>query len=121
MLQRLGRASIRHPRRALAVWFLAVVGSVAAAPVLFSSLTTDMAEGGGSESARADDRMGELFDQLPPGTVEPEGEVLLAVVDGLAVDDPATESAVTAATDAISDLAGVASVLDPYRAPDAGL
>jgi RND superfamily putative drug exporter len=121
MLQRLGRASIRHPRRALAVWFLAVVASVAAAPVLFSSLTTDMGEGGGSESARADDRMGELFDQLPPASVEPEGEVLLAVVDGLAVDDPATESAVTAATDAISDLPGVTAVLDPYRTTDAGL
>ena len=121
MLQRLGRASIRHPRRTLAVWFLAVVGSVAAAPVLFSSLTTDMGEGGSSESARADDRIDELFDQLPPTAVEPEGEVLIAVVDGLAIDDPATEAAVTAATDAISGLPGVAEVLDPYRAPDAGL
>jgi putative drug exporter of the RND superfamily len=121
MLQRLGRASIRHPRRTLVVWFLAVVASVAAAPVLFSSLTTDMGEGGSSESARADNRMDELFDQLPSAAVEPEGEVLLAVVDGLAIDDPATEAAVTAATDTISGLPGVAAVLDPYRAPDAGL
>jgi RND superfamily putative drug exporter len=121
MLQRLGRASIRHPRRALAVWLLAVVASVAAAPVLFSSLTTDMGEGGSSESARADDRMDELFNRLPPAAVEPEGAALIAVVDGLAIDDPATEAAVTAATDAISSLPGVAAVLDPYRAPDAGL
>jgi RND superfamily putative drug exporter len=121
MLHRLGLASIHHPRRALIIWLLAVVASVAAAPVLFSSLTTDMGDGGGSESARADERIGELYRRLPPSATEEDGAELIAIVDGLAVDDAGTEAAVTEATDAIAALPGVAAVLDAYREPDAGL
>jgi putative drug exporter of the RND superfamily len=121
MLHRLGIASIHHPRRALAIWLLAVVVSVATAPVLFSALTTDMGGGDSTESARADRRMDELFEQLPRSAREPDNPELIAVVDGLTVTGPATEASVTEATAAIAALPGVASVLDTYAAPDAGL
>ena len=65
-LLRLGRAAIRHPRRMIAVWGLVVVASFIAAPVLFSSLTSDMGGGDSSESGRADERVDELVAQLPP-------------------------------------------------------
>jgi RND superfamily putative drug exporter len=121
MLHRLGLASIHHPRRTLAIWGLAVVVSAATAPVLFSSLTTDMGGGDGTESARADRRMDELFEQLPASARQPDTTELIAVVDGLTVGDPDTEASVTAATTAIEALPGVTSVLDTYAAPDAGL
>ncbi len=65
--------------------------------------------------------MDELFDQLPRSAREPHNPELIAVVDGLTVADPATEAAVTEATTAIAALPGVASVLDTYATPDAGL
>jgi putative drug exporter of the RND superfamily len=121
MLHRLGLASIHHPRRALVIWGLAVVVSAATAPVLFSSLTTDMGGGDGTESARADRRMDELFERLPASARQPDTTELIAVVDGLTVDDPDTQASVTTATTAIEALPGVTSVLDTYAAPDAGL
>jgi putative drug exporter of the RND superfamily len=121
MLHRLGLASIHHPRRAVAVWLLAVVVSVATAPMLFSSLTTDMGGGDGTESARADRRIDELFDRLPRSARDTNSGELIAVVDGLAVDDADTEATVTEATAAIAALPAVESVVDTYRAPEAGL
>jgi putative drug exporter of the RND superfamily len=121
MLHRLGLASIHHPRRTLAIWGLAVAVSAATAPVLFSSLTTDMGGGDRTESARADQRMDELFERLPPSARRPDTTELIAVVDGLTVDDPDTQASVTTATTAIEELPGVTSVLDTYAAPDAGL
>src|SRR5262245_58458614 len=119
MLHRLGLAAIHHPRRALAIWILAVVVSIATAPVLFSALTTDMGGGDNTESARAHRRMDELFAQLPPADRAPHNPELIALVDGLTVDDPATEASITAAATAIAALPGVTSVLDTYTAPDA--
>jgi hypothetical protein len=55
---RLAGTAARHPRRMIAVWGLVVAASFIAAPVLFSSLTSDMGGGDGSESSRADDRDG---------------------------------------------------------------
>ncbi len=100
---------------------LAVVVSIATAPVLFSALTTDMGGGDSTESARADRRMDELFDQLPRSARAPDETEVIAVVDGLTVDEPATEAAVTAATAAIAARPGVTSVGDTYTTPGAGL
>jgi RND superfamily putative drug exporter len=122
MLQALGRASIRHPRRTLTAWFLVLVVSFLAAPVLFSSLTTDMGGGDRSESARAENRRGELFRQLPAGDRgDLSVETVVGIIDGLAVDDPATEAAVRRATARISELPAVDSVVDAYRSGDARL
>ncbi|MET0324582.1 MAG: hypothetical protein ABW219_05105, partial [Ilumatobacteraceae bacterium] len=103
MLQRLGRLSARHPRRTIGVWFLLVVVTVAVAPVLFSSLTSDMGGGGsGSESSRAEARYDELAASLPapdPSTVT--GPTLIGVVDGIPVDDPTTERVVRRAAEAL--------------------
>ena len=123
MLQRLGRTSARHPRRTLAVWLFVVVASVTAAPALFSSLTTDMGGGGdASESARAEERLDELARSLPPpDPATRTGPTLIGVVDGLRVDDPATEDAVTRASAAIAALPGVESVVDAYSTPDPAL
>jgi putative drug exporter of the RND superfamily len=122
MLQRLGRAAVRHPRRTIAVWVLVVVASFIAAPVLFSSLTSDMGGGDSSESGRADDRVDELVAQLPPQVrAERPGPTVIGIVDGLVVDDPATETAVRDAVARIAELPGVDFVVDAYASDDAGL
>jgi putative drug exporter of the RND superfamily len=114
----------RYPssRRTIAGWVLVVVASFIAAPVLFSSLTSDMGGGDSSESGRADDRIDELFDQLPPQSQATlPGPTVIGVVDGLAVVDPATEAAVRDAAARIAELPDVESVVDAYGSDDAGL
>jgi putative drug exporter of the RND superfamily len=122
MLHRLGRAAVRHPRRTIAAWVLMVVVSFIAAPVLFSSLTSDMGGGDGSESGRADDRVDELVARLPPqDRAERPGPTVVGIVDGFAVDDPATEAAVRDAVARIAQLPGVDAVVDAYGSDDPGL
>jgi RND superfamily putative drug exporter len=119
---RLGRAAIRHPRRMIVVWVLVVAASFIAAPVLFSSLTSDMGGGDSSESGRADDRIDELVAQLPSqDRAALPGPTVIGVVDGLDVDDPGTEAAVRDAVARIAELPGVDSVADVYGSDDAGL
>jgi putative drug exporter of the RND superfamily len=121
-LLRLGRAAIRHPRRMIAMWVLVVAASFVAAPVLFSSLTSDMGRGDSSESGRADDRLDELVAQLPPqDRAARPGPTVIGVVDGLDVDDPGTEAAVRDAVARIAELPGVDSVADAYGSDDGGL
>jgi RND superfamily putative drug exporter len=121
-LLRLGRAAIRHPRRMIAVWGLVVVASFIAAPVLFSSLTSDMRGGDSSESGRADERVDELVAQLPPqDRAARPGPTVIGVVDGLDVDDPGTEAALRDAVARIAELPHVDSVADAYGSDDAGL
>jgi putative drug exporter of the RND superfamily len=121
-IQRLARSAARHPRRTIAVWGLVVALSFIAAPVLFSSLTSDMGGGDGSESSRADDRLDELVAQLPPqDRAARPGPTVIGLVDGLDVDDPGTEAAMRDAVARIADLPGVASVADAYGSDGAGL
>jgi RND superfamily putative drug exporter len=121
MLQRLGRASARHPHRTFAAWMLVLVACVAAAPALFSSLTTDMG-GGASESSRAEERFDELARTMPPpDPAAMHGPTLIGIVDGVPVDDPETEAAVEGAVAAISALPGVESVTSAYDSADPGL
>jgi putative drug exporter of the RND superfamily len=122
MLHRLSRAAVRHPRRTIAAWVLMVVVSFIAAPVLFSSLTSDMGGGDGSESGSADDRVDELVARLPPqDRAERPGPTVVGIVDGFAVDDPATEAAVRDAVARIAQLPGVDAVVDAYGSDDPGL
>ncbi len=98
------------------------LASFLAAPVLFSSLTTDMGGGDNSESGRADDRVDELFSQLPPQVrAQLPGPAVIGIIDGLAVDDPVTEVAVRDAAARIAELPDVDSVVDTYGSGDAGL
>lgn len=120
LLEPLGQAAIRHPRRTVAAWVLVVLASFLAAPVLFSSLTTDMGGGDNSESGRADDRVDELLSQLPPQVrAKLPGPTVIGIIDGLAVDDPVTEVAVRDAAARIAELPGVDSVVDTYSSGDA--
>ena len=41
-LPTLGRVAVRHPGRTIALWVLVVVASFVCAPVLFSSMTSEM-------------------------------------------------------------------------------
>ena len=100
----------------LAVWAAVFVLGLVAGPALFSSLTSDMGGGAGSESARADARRGELLRAVdPPADSGPE---LYAVVDGAPVDDPVVRAAVLDAVADLERLPHVAGVIDAYRSGD---
>ena len=116
MLARLGRAASLRPRLVVAVWAAVFVLGLVAGPALFSSMTSDMGGGAGSESARADARRGELLRAVdPPADSGPE---LYAVVDGAPVDDPVVRAAVLDAVADLERLPLVAGVIDAYRSGD---
>ncbi|HZG97979.1 MAG TPA: hypothetical protein VEY14_06925, partial [Nocardioidaceae bacterium] len=105
MLQRLTRLCISRRWTVIAIWAAVLVGGFAAAPVLFSNLSTEAGVVDDSESVRASER---LWRHAPSGTAA------YAVVDGLAVDDPNLRSAVTSAADRLAALPGVKSVVTPW-------
>ena len=121
MLLRLGLAAARHPRRTFVIWFVAFAVSLAAAPGLFSALSTDMGGGDSAESQRVDDRMDDLRRSLPAPPPDAFHETVVAVVDGVDAADPATERAIASASAAIGHLPGVVSVIDAYSTGDSGL
>jgi RND superfamily putative drug exporter len=116
MLTSLGSLAARHPWRTLAAWMIAVVISVAASPLLLDSLTTDMGDGSGSESARADDRIDELGRSVPGDAARPD-DAAYAVLDGLAVDDPSVQDALAGAVAEVRSLPGVAEAIGPADDP----
>jgi RND superfamily putative drug exporter len=118
MLLRLGLAAARHPRRTFVIWFIAFAVSIAAAPGLFSALSTDMGEGDSTESQRVNDRIDDLRRSLPAPPPDALNETLIVVVDGVDAADPATERAVASATAAIGRLPGVTEVIDTYSTGD---
>jgi RND superfamily putative drug exporter len=105
VLQRLTRLCISRRWTVIAIWAAVLVGGFAAAPVLFSNLSTEAGVVDDSESVRASER---LWRHAPSGTAA------YAVVDGLAVDDPNLRSAVTSAADRLAALPGVKSVVTPW-------
>lgn len=105
MLQRLTRLCVRRRWTVIAIWAAVLVGGLAAAPVLFSNLSTEAGVVDDSESARAAERLWRLA---------PSGTTAYAVVDGLAVDDPNLRSVVTSIADRLAALPGVESVVSPW-------
>src|SRR4051812_36602715 len=113
MLRRLGSAAAHRPRLVLATWLVILLLGLAAGPPLFGAVTTDMGGNDSVESQRAYRHLFEVRRQLP---LDPsDGPDVYAVVDGVAVDDPAVRNSVVAAADAVAALPGVDSVLDAYR------
>ena len=104
MFARLGRTCYDHRRSVLAAWVLLLVVGFVIGGQVFGRLGTDQGAGG-SESVTGYHRL---------GSTNPFGAELLAVVDGVRVDDPAVRTAVTAATADIRRQPEVARVLDPY-------
>lgn len=105
MLQRLTRLCVRRRWTVIAIWAAVLVGGFAAAPVLFSNLSSEAGVVEDSESARASERLWRLA---------PSGTTAYAVVDGLAADDPDLRSAVTSTADRLAALPGVDSVVTPW-------
>jgi RND superfamily putative drug exporter len=105
MMQRLTRLCVRRRWTVIAIWATVLVGGFAAAPVLFSNLSTEAGVVDNSESARASERL---------WRVAPSGTMVYAVVDGLAASDPNLRSTVTSTADRLAALRGVESVVTPW-------
>ncbi len=115
VFESLGRAVARHPRLTLAVWAVVTVGCFLLALVgvggqnLFDRLTTGEPVVPGSDSARAS--------ELLAGTSTSGASLTLVVQDV----DPAAEGladALAPAREAVAEVDGVASVIDPFVLPD---
>ena len=116
MFRRIGRTAAIHHRLVLLAWFLVFVAGTAAGPALFGSLTTDMGGSDAVESERAYARLGELRQDMP--LEEIDGPEIYAVVDGVAVDDPAVRAGVEAAVADVEAQPGVDHVYDLYGTGD---
>ena len=116
MFRRIGRTAATHHRLILLAWFLVFVAGTAAGPALFGSLTTDMGGSDSVESERAYARLGELRRDVP--LEEIDGPEIYAVVDGVAVDDPAVQADIEAAVADIAAMPGVDHVYDLYGTGD---
>ena len=101
---RLGRAVVAHRRAVLVAWLVLVVVGLTVGGQVFGRMT-DVGGSSAAESVRG-------FEQLSAATVT--GPRVLAVVDGVAPADPAVRNAVTAATDDLARVEGVAQVTGPY-------
>jgi RND superfamily putative drug exporter len=115
VFESLGRAVARHPRLTLAVWAVVTVGCFLLALVgvggqnLFDRLTTGEPVVPGSDSARASELLAET---------NTSGASLTLVVQDV---DPATAGladALAPARQAVAEVDGVASVIDPFVLPD---
>ena len=105
MLDRLGRAAARWRFAILAVWaVLAVVGGVFGAGVYDRTETVDDARG---QSARAQERLDEL---------DPEGELVVAIIGGKDYFARDLVDAVPPIMYALRELPGVKEVRDAYTA-----
>ena len=103
MLERVGRAAARWRVAILAVWaVLAVVGGVFGGGVYDRTETVDDARG---QSARAQERLDEL---------DPEGELVVAVIAGQDFFASGLVESATRAMYAIREIPGVSEVRDTY-------
>ncbi|GFJ89129.1 MMPL family transporter [Phytohabitans rumicis] len=96
--------AIRRPRLVIAAWVLVLVAGFGIGVGVFGRLTGDISAGSGSESARADARLGGVA----------EDPAITAVVEG------GSRSAVDAAVTDIRALPGVAEVSPPQPSTETG-
>ncbi|MDR6689180.1 RND superfamily putative drug exporter [Microbacterium sp. 1154] len=105
MLYSLGRRVSRHRLFVLLVWAVLVVGGGALAGDVFDRTVSVADAPAGSESLRASERLDAL---------DPEGEIVTAVLRGEDFFSPTLRDSATAAMSSIRALPGVAEVSDAY-------
>ena len=104
MLARIARFSLRRRRLVAAAWAVLFVAGIALGGGVFERLDPDVGDVEGTESARAEARL----DVLDPG-----GETIAAVADGVDPADPAVATAIRATVQRLRAIPGVAEVADP--------
>jgi RND superfamily putative drug exporter len=108
MLRRLARFSLGHRRLVAAAWVVLFVAGIAIGSGVFDRLDPDVGDVEGTESARADARLQAL---------DPGGESIAAVADGVDPRDPRVAAAVRATAGRLRAIPGVAQVADPFSGP----
>jgi RND superfamily putative drug exporter len=104
MLARLARFSLRHRRLVAAAWVVLLAAGIVVGSGVFERLDPDVGDVAGTESALAEAQL----DSLDPG-----GESIAAVADGIDPRDPAAAASLRAAAGRLRAIPGVAEVADP--------
>ncbi|WP_406441085.1 MMPL family transporter [Streptomyces sp. NBC_01613] len=105
MLSSLARAATRRPLTVILVWVLFLLLGFGLGTGVFGRLSDNVPEVPGTESEHA----AQYLDR-----VDPTGESVTAVVEGVAVSDPGLRAEVERAVADVRGIAGVAAVPDPY-------
>ncbi|WP_043671904.1 MMPL family transporter [Streptomyces xylophagus] len=105
MLSTLARAATRRPLTVISVWVLFLLLGFGLGTGVFGRLSDNVPEVPGTESELA----AQYLDR-----VDPTGETVTGVVEGVAVSDPALRAQVERAVTDVCALAGIAAVPDPY-------
>jgi putative drug exporter of the RND superfamily len=108
MLRRLARFSLRHRRLVAAAWAVLFIGGIAIGSGVFDRLDPDVGDVEGTESALARARLHAL---------DPGGESIAAVADGLRPRDPRVAAGIRATAERLRAIPGVAQVADPFDGP----
>ena len=108
MLARIARFSLRHRRLVAAAWVVLFAAGIALGSGVFERLDPDVGDVAGTESALAEARL----DALDPG-----GESIAAVADGIDPRDPAAAASLQATAERLRAIPGVAEVADPVTTP----
>ncbi|MES5818219.1 MMPL family transporter [Streptomyces sp. RG80] len=108
MLSTLARTATRRPLTVIAFWVVFLLLGFGLGTGVFGRLSDNVPEVPGTESEAA----AEYLDR-----VDPAGDSVTAVVEGVAVSDPALKAQVDRAVAAVREIAGVAAVPDPYGTP----
>jgi RND superfamily putative drug exporter len=108
MLRRTARLSLRHRRLVVAAWAVLFVVGIAVGSGVFDRLDPDVGDIEGTESAVARDRLQAL---------DPGGERIAAVADGVDPRDPEVAAAIRATAERLRAIPGVAAVHDPVTGP----
>ena len=104
MLARIARFSIRRRRLVAAAWAVLFVAGIAIGGGVFERLDPDVGDGEGTESARAEARLGAL---------DPGGETIAAVANGVDPRNPVVAAHIRATVQRLRAIPGVAGVADP--------
>lgn len=108
MLSTLARTATRRPLTVISVWVLFLLLGFGLGTGVFGRLSDNVPEVPGTESEVA----AQYLDR-----VDPTGETVTGVVEGVAVSDPALRAQVERAVADVRALAGIAAVPDPYTTP----
>ncbi|MFI6034505.1 MMPL family transporter [Streptomyces sp. NPDC051315] len=105
MLSSLARAATRRPLTVILLWVLFLLLGFGLGTGVFGRLSDNVPEVPGTESEAA----AQYLDR-----VDPDGESVTAVVEGVAVADPGLRAQVERAVAEVRTIAGIAAVPDPY-------